>query len=55
MEETACEKLFSLWVNREIRVISFSPVEGFEELCFRSREEKLRFALERGNEGFGIR
>ena len=48
------EKQFSLWVNWETRVISFSPDDGCEELYFRTQEEKLRFALERGNEGFGI-
>ena len=48
------EKRFSLWVNWENRVISFSPVDGCEELRFQTQEEKLRFALERGDEGFGI-
>ena len=52
MEER--EKRLSLWVNWEARVISFSPENGCEELCFPNHEEKLRFALERGNEGFGI-
>ena len=54
MEETEKEKPFSLWVNREAKVISFSPDEGFEELRFQTHEEKLRFAMERGNEEFGI-
>ena len=48
------EKVFSIWVNWEAKVISFSPDDGFEELCFHSHDEKLRFAIERGNEGFGI-
>ena len=48
------EKTFSLWVNWDARVISFSAREGFEELHFRNREEKLQFAMDRGNEGFGI-
>lgn len=48
------ENQYSLWVNWEIRVISFSPDEGFEELRFQTHEEKFRFAIERGNEGFRI-
>ena len=48
------EKALSIWVNWESRVISFSPEAGFEELRFSSRDEKLRFAIERGDEGFGI-
>ena len=52
MEEI--EKQFSLWVNWEAKVISFSPDEGFEELRFQNHEDKLRFAIERGKEGYGI-
>ena len=54
MEERDREEPFSLWVNWEARVISFSPDEGFEELHFQTHEEKLRFAMERGSEEFGI-
>ena len=55
MEDMEKEKLFSLWMNWEIMVISFSPDEGFEDLYFQTHEEKLRFAIDRGNEGFAIR
>ncbi len=54
MEEITKEKPFSLWMNWDSRVISFSPDDGFEELRFQTHEEKLRFAIDRGNEGFGI-
>ena len=54
MEELEKEKPFSLWVNWETKVISFSRDEGFEALHFQTHEEKLRFAIERGNEEFGI-
>ena len=54
MEERDREEPFSLWVNWEARVISFSPDEGFEALHFQTHEEKLRFAIGCGNEGFGI-
>jgi len=36
------------------RVISFSEENGFEKLSFPTHEEKFKFAIDRGNEGFGI-
>ena len=46
--------MFSIWVDWENRVISFSEENGFEELQFPSHEEKFKFAIDKGNEGFGI-
>ena len=54
MEEREEETVFSIWVDWENRVISFSEENGFDELRFPSHEEKFKFAIERGNEGFGI-
>ena len=54
MEEREEETVFSIWVNWNRRVISFSPDEGFEELSFETYEDKFQFAIEKGNEGFGI-
>ena len=54
MEEIEERTIFSIWVNWEKRVISFSQEGGFEELLFQTHEEKFKFAIERGNEGFGI-
>ena len=54
MEEIDDRTIFSIWVNREKRVISFSQEDGFEKLQFQTHEEKFKFAIERGNEGFGI-
>ena len=54
MEEREEETVFSIWVNWERRVISFTQENGFEELTFPTHEEKFQFAIERGNEGFGI-
>jgi hypothetical protein len=54
MESADKETIFRLWVNWNRRVVSFSEEELFEELRFSSYEEKIRFAIERGNEGFGI-
>lgn len=54
MADTEEQKDYSVWVDWEKRVISFSNAEGFEEIQFPTREEKLQFAVTRGNEGFGI-
>ena len=52
MEEKAL--VYSIWVNWEKRIISFDEAEGFQELQYKTHEEMFRFAIERGNEGFGI-
>ena len=44
----------SIWVNWEERIISFQKADGFEELQYPSHEEMLRFAIDKGSEGFGI-
>lgn len=54
MEEREEEKVFSVWVNWNRRIISFEQEDGFEKLVFPTHEDKLRFAIEKGNEGFGI-
>ena len=55
MEEREKETVFSIWVDWESKVISFSEEDEFEELRFPTHDEMFRFAIERGNEGFGIR
>ena len=47
-------KMYSIWVNWEKRIISFEKEEGFHELQYKTYDEMFRFAIERGNEGFGI-
>lgn len=54
MEKREEEIVFSIWVDWKNRVISFSKEDGFEEFRFRTHEERFQFAIERGNEGFGI-
>ena len=54
MEGREEEVVFSIWVDWETKVISFSKENGFEELRFPTHEDKLKFAIEKGNEGFGI-
>ena len=50
MDEREEETVFSIWVDWENRVISFSEENGFEELRFPTHEEKFKFAIDRGNE-----
>lgn len=52
MEER--EKVYSIWVNWEKRIISFEKVIGFQELQYKTYDEMFWFAIERGNDGFGI-
>ena len=54
MEDREEEAVFSIWVDWETKVISFSEENGFEKLTFPTHEEKIQFALNRGNDGFGI-
>ena len=48
------EKMYSIWVNWEKRIIPFEKEEGFHELQYKTHDEMFLFAIERGNEGFGI-
>ena len=54
MEEREDKTVFSVWVNWERRVVSFTQENGFEELTFLTYEEMFQFAIGKGNEGFGI-
>jgi len=54
MEETEEKSVYSIWVNWERRVISFQKADGFEEIQYPTHDEMFRFAIEKGNEGFGI-
>ena len=48
------EEVYSIWVNWDKRIISFEKEEGFQELQYKTHDEMLRFAIRKGNEGFGI-
>lgn len=54
MEGRYEETGFSVWVNWEQRVISFTEENGFEELQYPTHDEMFRFVVEKGNQGFGI-
>ena len=48
------EEVYFIWVNWDKRIISFEKADGFQELQYKTHEEMLRFAIRKGNEGFGI-
>lgn len=52
--ESEDEKVHSIWVDWENRVISFRKADGFEERQYPTHEEMFQFAIQKGNEGFGI-
>ena len=54
MDEREEEKVFSIWVNWEDRVLSFTEEDGFQERQFQTNEEKFRFVIERADVGFKI-
>ena len=54
MSEEEGNQMYSIWVNWEKRIISFEKEEGFQELQYKTHDEMFRFAIRKGNEGFGI-
>ena len=42
----------SIWIHWARRIVSFQKEPGFEELQYSTYEEKLRFAVEKGFDGF---
>lgn len=54
MEDREEETVFSVWVNWEQRLISFTYENEFEELQYPTHEQMFRFVIDKGNEGFGI-
>ena len=54
MSKEEGDRVYSIWVNWDKRIISFEKEEGFQELQYKTHEEMFRFAIRKGNEGFGI-
>lgn len=54
MDEREEDALYPLWIDWDNRIVSFQDIDGFEEILFANNDDKLRFAIARGNEGFGI-
>jgi hypothetical protein len=52
--ELEIEQCFSVWIDRDTRIVSFQKVEGFEKLTFQTNEEKLAFVVKMGSDGYGI-
>ena len=46
------EMCHSIWINWSRRIVSFQEESGFEELQYPTYEEKLRFAVQKGFDGF---
>lgn len=46
------ETVYSIWIDWSRRIVSFQRESGFEELHYPTYEEKLRFAVEKGFDGF---
>ena len=44
----------SIWINCIQRIVSFRKESGFEELQYPTYEEKLRFATQKGFDGFRL-
>lgn len=44
----------SIWINWGQRIVSFQKEFGFEELQYPTYEEKLRFATQKGFDGFRL-
>lgn len=51
---TSEQRIYSVWVHWERRVISFHEAEGFERLDYPTHEEMFAFAIAKGFAGFGI-
>lgn len=52
--ELEVDQSFSVWIDWDAKIISFQKVDGFDELTFRSNEEKLSFVVKKGLDGYGI-
>ena len=44
----------SIWIHWSRRIVSFREEAGFEELQYPTYEEKLRFATQKGFDGFRL-
>ena len=48
------ELAYLIWIDHKEKIVSFKSAEGFEQLQFSSREEKLAFAIEKCSSGYRI-
>lgn len=53
-EEIAAGQSYMLWIQREQRIVHFSPMEEFEKKKFKSRTELIEYAKACINAGYHI-
>ena len=47
-------QIWSVWIHREQRVVSFREAEGFERLEYPTHDEMFDFAIQKTREGFAL-
>lgn len=45
---------FAAWVNREERIVTFHPAEGYEKVTFQTNENKLMYVYHLCEDGYRI-
>lgn len=53
-EECEEQAEVSAWVNKEERIVTFRATEGFEELTFRTQEDKMSYVYNLCESGYRI-
>lgn len=48
------EQAYPIWIDHTNKIVSFKIAEGFEQLHFSSREDKLAFAIKKCSSGYRI-
>ena len=51
-DDTDTKTLPFLWVDWAGHILSFHKVAGYERLVFSSNEEKMKYVLKKGSNGF---
>ena len=45
---------FSAWVNKEERIVTFQPLEGYENVTFQSNDDKLIYVYHLCEAGYRL-
>ena len=53
-DEKVLEKVYSAWLDKENRIVSFRKEDGFEKVQFPTRDEMFQFVIEKSTSGFRI-
>lgn len=54
MEEKDQTQDFVIWVNKQVKIVTFQDTEGYEMLTFPSQEEKLAYIYRLCESGYRI-